>query len=137
MSRLPLAWLFIVAALPSLVSCANITEAQDPIPRADRPRALPGEKKDLHRDMLDKIELARTPDDHLQLAEYFEQQAEEREEHSTIHIAMAARYNAGPAYGSYASDMRRHCLFLASQDSKSAADFRILSRFHRRIAEGK
>lgn len=137
MPRLPIAWLFIAAALPSLISCVNTTEIQDPIPRADRPRALPGEKKEFHRDMLEKIESARTPDDHLQLAEYFEQQAQEREEHSIFHIAMAARYNAGSAYGSYASDMRRHCLFLASQDSKSAADFRILSRFHRRIAEGK
>lgn len=129
--------IYSIALLPLLVACASDPNIQGASPRADRPRPLPSERSDLHGGILERIDSARSPADHLSLAAHFEQQAEEREERSRFHVAMAARYDAGPAYGSYASDMRRHCLFLASQDSKSAADLRAMAGYHRRIAGGK
>ena len=76
------------------------------------------------------IETADTPEDHLKIAEYYEEQAVMMEKKATLHEAMAKAYQGGKMAG-----MPSHCDKLAADSKASAEQYRDMAAEHRKMAQ--
>jgi hypothetical protein len=78
------------------------------------------------------IETADTPEDHLKIAEYYEEQAVMMEKKATLHEAMAKAYQGGKMAG-----MSTHCENLAKDSTATAEQYRTMAAEHRKMAQGQ
>lgn len=76
------------------------------------------------------IETADTPEDHLKIAEYYEEQAVMMEKKATLHAAMAKAYQGGKMAG-----MTTHCDKLAKDSTASAEQYRDMAAEHKKMAQ--
>lgn len=76
------------------------------------------------------IETADTPEDHLKIAEYYEEQAVMMEKKATLHASMAKAYQGGKMTG-----MTTHCEKLAKDSTASAEQYREMAAEHRKMAQ--
>jgi hypothetical protein len=76
------------------------------------------------------IETADTPEDHLKIAEYYEEQAVMMEKKATLHEAMAKAYQGGKMAG-----MPTHCDKLAADSKASAEQYREMAAEHKKMAQ--
>ena len=82
------------------------------------------------------IESARTNTDHVELAAYFEQEANTLQAKANEHEQMALAYGAPSPNGRFQrNDFIRHCNYLASKYREAAGENLALAKLHRRIAE--
>ncbi len=84
--------------------------------------------------LLQRIELARTPADHESLAEYYEAEATAARTRAAEHRKMAKTYQGMPTGGKGNNNMPAYHDSLATQADSSAADFAKLAEVHRRMA---
>ncbi|MAT38207.1 MAG: hypothetical protein CL946_01245 [Ectothiorhodospiraceae bacterium] len=78
------------------------------------------------------IETADTPEDHLKIAEYYEEQAVMMEKKATLHASMAKAYQGGKMAG-----MSTHCKNLAKESEASAEQYRTMAAEHKKMAQQK
>lgn len=76
------------------------------------------------------IETANTPQDHLKIAEYYEEQAVKMDKKAILHEAMAKAYQGRKMTG-----MTSHCEKLASDSKASAEQYRDLAAEHKKMAQ--
>jgi hypothetical protein len=76
------------------------------------------------------IETADTPEDHLKIAEYYEEQAVMMEKKATLHESMAEAYQGGKMAG-----MPTHCEKLAKDSKASAEQYREMAAEHKKMAQ--
>jgi hypothetical protein len=76
------------------------------------------------------IETADTPEDHLKIAEYYEEQAVMMEKKATLHESMAKAYQGGKMAG-----MPTHCEKLAKDSKASAEQYRAMAAEHKKMAQ--
>jgi hypothetical protein len=76
------------------------------------------------------IETADTPEDHLKIAEYYEEQAVLMEKKATLHESMAKAYEGGKMSG-----MSTHCKNLAKESEASAEQYKAMAAGHRKMAQ--
>lgn len=76
------------------------------------------------------IETADTPEDHLKIAEYYEEQAVMMEKKATLHASMAKAYQGGKMSG-----MTTHCDKLAKDSTASAEQYRDMAAEHKKMAQ--
>ncbi len=76
------------------------------------------------------IETADTPEDHLKIAEYYEEQAVMMEKKATLHETMAKAYQGGKMSG-----MTTHCDKLAKDSTASAEQYRDMAAEHKKMAQ--
>ncbi|MEW6143515.1 MAG: hypothetical protein AB1598_00705 [Thermodesulfobacteriota bacterium] len=76
------------------------------------------------------IETADTPEDHLKIAEYYEEQAVLMEKKATLHESMAKAYEGGKMGG-----MSTHCKNLAKDSTSSAEQYRAMAAEHKKMAQ--
>jgi hypothetical protein len=76
------------------------------------------------------IETADTPEDHLKIAEYYEEQAVVMEKKATLHASMAKAYQGGKMAG-----MTTHCDKLAKDSTASAEQYREMAAEHKKMAQ--
>lgn len=77
------------------------------------------------------IQDADTPEDHLQLAAYYDREASLMEAKAKKHLNMAESYKKTTKR----SARPGHCLNLAEKFNEAAAEYRTLASEHRKIAE--
>ena len=76
------------------------------------------------------IQTAKTPEDHLKIAEYYEEQAVMMEKQVTLHESMAKAYQGGKMAG-----MPNHCEKLAKESQESAEQYRAMAEEHKKMAQ--
>jgi len=76
------------------------------------------------------IETADTPEDHLKIAEYYEEQAVMMEKKATLHESMAEAYQGGKMAG-----MPTHCEKLAKESGASAEQYKAMAAEHKKMAQ--
>lgn len=78
------------------------------------------------------IETAKTPEDHIKIAEFYEMQAQKMQKKAAKHTAMASAYKSRskPWPG-----MVRHCTNLANESKEEAAEYNKLAAEHRKMAQ--
>lgn len=76
------------------------------------------------------IETAKTPEDQLKIAEYYEDQAVMMEKRVTLHEAMAEAYK-----GTKFTGMTSHCEKLAKEFKESADQYKAMAEEHRKMAQ--
>src|SRR3972149_6662466 len=76
------------------------------------------------------IETADTPEDHLKIAEYYEEQAVMMEKKATLHESMAEAYQGGKMTG-----MTTHCDKLVKDSKASAEQYREMAAEHKKMAQ--
>ncbi len=76
------------------------------------------------------IEAADTPEDHLKIAEYYEEQAVMMEKKATLHESMAKAYQGGKMAG-----MSTHCEKLAKDSTAYAEQYRDMAAEHKKMAQ--
>jgi hypothetical protein len=76
------------------------------------------------------IEAADTPEDHLKIAEYYEEQAVMMEKKATLHESKAKAYQGGKMAG-----MSTHCEKLAKDSKASAEQYREMAAEHKKMAQ--
>ena len=78
------------------------------------------------------IETAKTPEDHIKIAEFYEMQAEKLQNKATKHSAMASAYKnrSKPWPG-----MVRHCTNLAAESKAEADEYSNMAAEHRKMAQ--
>jgi hypothetical protein len=76
------------------------------------------------------IETADTPEDHIKIAESYEEQAVLMEKKATLHEAMAKAYQGGKMTG-----MTTHCNKLAADSKASAEQYRSMAAEHKKMAQ--
>jgi len=76
------------------------------------------------------IETADTPEDHLKIAEYYEEQAVMMDKKATLHEAMAKAYQGGKMTG-----MTTHCDKLVADSKASAEQYRAMVAEHKKMAQ--
>ncbi len=81
-------------------------------------------------DITTLIKTAKTPEDHLKIAEYYEEQAAMMEKKASLHQSMAKAYQGGKMTG-----MSFHCEKLAKESRASAEQYRALAAEHRKMAQ--
>jgi hypothetical protein len=75
------------------------------------------------------IETADTPEDHLKIAEYYEEQAVTMEKKATLHESMAKAYK-----GTKFTGMTSHCEKLVKEFQASAGQYKAMAAEHRKMA---
>lgn len=81
-------------------------------------------------DITTLIKTADTPEDHLKIAEYYEEQAVALDKKATLHESMAKAYQGGKITG-----MSFHCEMLAKESKASAEQYREMAAEHRKMAQ--
>ncbi len=78
------------------------------------------------------IETAKTPEDHIKIAEFYEAQAVKMQEKATKHSEMASAYKSRskPMPG-----MVRHCTALATESKEQAEEYNKMAAEHRKMAQ--
>jgi predicted ATP-grasp superfamily ATP-dependent carboligase len=76
------------------------------------------------------IQTAKTPEDHLKIAEYYEEQAVMMEKKANLHESMAEAYQGGKMAG-----MPTHCDKLAKESKESAEQYRAMAEEHKKMAQ--
>lgn len=77
------------------------------------------------------IETAKTPQDHLKIAEYYEEQAVMMEKNAALHESMAKAYKErGKMPG-----MTNHCEKLARESKESAEQYKAMAEEHKKMAQ--
>jgi hypothetical protein len=78
------------------------------------------------------IETAKTPEDHIKIAEYYDTQAAKAEQKAYKHAAMASAYKerSKPMPG-----MVRHCTDLVKDYKAEAAEYSKMAAEHRKMAQ--
>jgi len=77
------------------------------------------------------IETAKTPEDHLKIAEYYEEQAVMMEKKATLHESMAKAYKER----SKMPGMTNHCEKLARESKESAEQYKAMAEEHKKMAQ--
>mgnify|MGYP001486945487 CR=1 FL=1 len=77
------------------------------------------------------IETANTPEDHMKIAEYYEEQAVKMEKEATLHESMGKAYQkrSKPMSG-----MPQHCARLKRESRESADQYRAMAEEHEKMA---
>lgn len=83
-------------------------------------------------DITTQIENAKTPDDHLKLADYYDTEAAKMESMASMHDSMAKAYQYG---GKTMSPMANHCENISKELRESAEQYKALSSEHRKMAQ--
>jgi len=78
------------------------------------------------------IETAKTPEDHLKIAEYYEKQAAKMEREASFHASLAESYkNRGkPLLG-----LAKHCSDLSKRYMEAAKDYKAMAMEHMKMAQ--
>ena len=78
------------------------------------------------------IETAKTPEDHIKIAEYYEKQAKKMEEKAGLHASLADSYkNRGKPF----SALAKHCSDLAKKYMEVAKDYKAMAMDHMKMAQ--
>lgn len=79
------------------------------------------------------IENAETPEDHIKIAEYYEEQASQMDKMANMHESMGQSYSkrSKPMSG-----MAKHCADLSKENKDSAEKYRAMAAHHREMAQG-
>jgi len=78
------------------------------------------------------IETAKTPEDHIKIAEYYEKQAKKMEEKAGLHASLADSYkNRGKPF----SGLAKHCSDLSKKYMEAAKDYKAMSMDHMKMAQ--
>jgi hypothetical protein len=79
------------------------------------------------------IETAETPEDHIKIAEYYEEQASQMEKMASLHESMGKSYakRSKPMSG-----MAKHCSKLSKKNMVSAEIYKSMATHHREMAQG-
>ena|SRR5271167_1788107 len=82
-------------------------------------------------DISKMIETASTPEDHMKIAQYYEDQAAMMEKNAALHESM------GKAYGerSKMPGMTNHCEKLVKESKASAAQYKAMAEAHKKMAQ--
>ena len=79
------------------------------------------------------IQTAKTPEDHMKIADYYQKQAKKMEEQASIHVTMGKMYeNKGKPYSPV---IAKHCLNLSNDYKKAAGEYEAMAMEHRKMAE--
>ncbi len=85
--------------------------------------------------LLSLIATAKTPTDHLRLAQYYEAQAKYYLAQSSLHQEMAAAYRKNPPIsGKYSINSANHCDFFAQSFKEDAIKMQELANMHEQMA---
>ena len=105
--------LVILALIASLVSPNQIYAAEE-------------------EEIMTLIETAKTPEDHIKIAEFYEAQAVKMQEKATKHSEMASAYKSRskPMLG-----MVKHCTALATESKEQAEEYNKMAAEHRKMAQ--
>lgn len=89
--------------------------------------------------VVSQVRNATTPEDHLRLAERYEQDAATARAHSAGHRRMQEAYRGRAGVGrgglELQSSILRHCENLINQQERAAVDYEGLASLHRRLAD--
>lgn len=86
--------------------------------------------------LLSLIATAKTPTDHLRLAQYYEAQAKYYLAQSSLHQEMAAAYRKNPPIsGKYSINSANHCDFFAQSFKEDATKMQELANMHEQMAK--
>ena len=78
------------------------------------------------------IETAKTPEDHIKIAEYYEKQAKKMEEKAGLHASLADSYkNRRKPF----SGLAKHCSDLSKKYMEAAKDYKAMSMDHMKMAQ--
>lgn len=79
------------------------------------------------------IETAESPEDHIKIAEYYEEQAMQMEKMASMHKSMGESYRkrSKPMSG-----MAKHCADLSKESQDSAKKYNDMAAHHREMAKG-
>ena len=92
------------------------------------------------------IETAKTPEDHMKIAGFYEKEAAKMEEKGYTHASMADAYETRlkPLTEDFQQDQKRmytklaiHCSDLSKSYREAAQEYRIMAMVHRKMAEEK
>ena len=81
-------------------------------------------------DITTLIRTADTPEGHLKIAQYYEEQAAMMEKKATLHESMAKAYQGGKMAG-----MATHCEKLAKESEESAEQYTAMAAEHKKMAQ--
>ena len=86
--------------------------------------------------LLSLIATAKTPTEHLRLAQYYEAQAKYYLAQSSLHQEMAAAYRKNPPIsGKYSINSANHCDFFAQSFKEDATKMQELANMHEQMAK--
>ena len=83
-------------------------------------------------DMTNLVETAETPEDHMKLAEYYNNQAEKMEKTASQHESMGEAYKKR---SKQMPGMASHCAKLSKESKESAAQYRAMAEQHEKMAQ--
>ena len=78
------------------------------------------------------IETATTPEDHIKIAEYYEQQAVRMEDEAKFHSSLADSYKSR---GKPLLGLAKHCEDLSKRYKEAAEDYKAMALLHKKIAQ--
>jgi len=78
------------------------------------------------------IETATTPEDHIKIAEYYEQQAVRMEDEAKFHSSLADSYKSR---GKPLLGLAKHCADLSKRYKEAAEDYKAMAFLHKKIAQ--
>jgi hypothetical protein len=84
-------------------------------------------------DITNLIQTADTPEDHMKMAEYYNEQAEQMNQMAQMHESMGEAYSkrSKPMTG-----MANHCAKLSKDSKESAAQYKAMAQEHEMMAHG-
>lgn len=87
-------------------------------------------------ELLQKIENARTPADHNELAVYYEAAAAEAKANADTHRKMARSYSIREPIGrGGGASMNRHCNAIADRYAETAQEYSMMATLHRQLSQ--
>lgn len=78
------------------------------------------------------METATTPEDHIKVADYYEQQALRMEEEAKFHSSLADSYKSR---GKSLLGLAKHCADLSKRYKEAAEDYKAMAFLHKKIAQ--
>jgi hypothetical protein len=78
------------------------------------------------------IETAKTPEDHMKIAEYYEKEATKAEAQARLHASLADSYkNRGKPF----TGLAKHCSDLSKRYMEAAKDYKAMAMEHMKMAQ--
>ncbi|MEW6144112.1 MAG: hypothetical protein AB1598_03730 [Thermodesulfobacteriota bacterium] len=81
-------------------------------------------------DITELIKTAKTPEDHIKIAEYYEEQRAIMEKQASLHESMAEAYE-----GTKMTGMTNHCENLSKEFKQSAEQYKAMAEEHEKMAQ--
>jgi hypothetical protein len=80
-------------------------------------------------DIDNMIKTAKTPEDHMKIAQYYDEQAAMMEKKAALHMSMGQAYKGTKMMG-----MTSHCQNLTKESEQAAKQYKAMAEAHRKMA---